>query len=82
MKFYLMTAVAAVAFGAGAMVAPQSLQAAEAPPIGGGYTNVIPIPVNDPSVKEIAGALFQASGRGTVPGGSLYAPLWRAELSR
>lgn len=32
----------------GAMVAPHLLQAAEAPPIGGGYTNVIPIPVNDP----------------------------------
>ena len=51
----------------GAMFAPQSLQAAEAPHIGGGYTNVIPIPVNDPSVKEIAGALFKPSGSGPFP---------------
>jgi dienelactone hydrolase len=51
----------------GAMVAPHSLQAAEAPPIGGGYTNVIPIPVNDPSVKEIAGALFKPQGAGPFP---------------
>jgi dienelactone hydrolase len=49
------------------MVASQSLQAAEAPPIGGGYTNVIPIPVNDPSVKEIAGALFKPQGAGPFP---------------
>jgi dienelactone hydrolase len=68
MKFYVMTtAVAAVAFGAGAMVAPQLLQAAEAPPMGGGYTNVIPIPVKDPSVKEIAGALFKPQGAGPFP---------------
>ena len=51
----------------GAMVAPHSSQAAEAPPIGGGYTNVIPIPVNDPSVKEIAGALFKPQGAGPFP---------------
>jgi len=51
----------------GAMVAPHLLQAAEAPPIGGGYTNVIPIPVNDPSVKEIAGALFKPQGVGPFP---------------
>ena len=51
----------------GAIVAPHSVQAAEAPPIGGGYTNVIPIPVNDPSVKEIAGALFRPQGAGPFP---------------
>ena len=50
-----------------AMVAPHSLQAAEVPPIGGGYTNVIPIPVNDPTVKEIAGALFKPQGAGPFP---------------
>jgi dienelactone hydrolase len=49
------------------MVASQSLQAAEAPPIGGGYTNAISIPVNDPSVKEIAGALFKPQGTGPFP---------------
>jgi dienelactone hydrolase len=62
-----MTVVAAVAFGTGAMVAPHLLQAAEAPPIGGGYTNPIAIPVNDPSVKEIAGALFKPQGTGPFP---------------
>lgn len=51
----------------GAMFALQSLQAAEAPQIGGGYTNVIPIPVNDPTVKEIAGALFKPQGAGPFP---------------
>lgn len=51
----------------GAMVAPHSLQAAETPPMGGGYTNVIPIPVNDPAVKHIAGALFKPEGAGPFP---------------
>ena len=39
-----------------------------APPMGGGYTNVIPIPVNDPSIKAIAGALFKPPGAGPFPG--------------
>jgi dienelactone hydrolase len=51
----------------GAMVAPNVSQAAATPPIGGGYTNVIAIPVNDPSVKEIAGALFKPEGKGPFP---------------
>jgi hypothetical protein len=67
MRFHIVAAVAAVAFGAGAMVAPHLLQAAEAPPMGGGYTNVIPIPVKDPAVKEIAGALFKPQGAGPFP---------------
>jgi dienelactone hydrolase len=67
MRFHIMTAVAAVAFGAGAMVAPHLLQAAEAPPMGGGYTDVIPIPVKDPAIKEIAGALFKPQGAGPFP---------------
>src|SRR4051812_42116092 len=67
MKLHLMTAVAAVAFGAGATVVPHLLQAAEVPPMGGGYTDVIPIPVKDPAVKEIAGALFKPQGAGPFP---------------
>jgi dienelactone hydrolase len=51
---------------AGVVLALPSLSAA-APPMGGGYTNVIPIPVNDPSVKEIAGALFKPEGTGPFP---------------
>lgn len=30
----------------------------QALPMSGGYTNVIAIPVSDPAVKSIAGALF------------------------
>jgi dienelactone hydrolase len=51
----------------GAIVAPHVSRAAEAPPIGGGYTNAIPIPVNDPPVKQIAGALFKPEGAGPFP---------------
>jgi dienelactone hydrolase len=38
-----------------------------APPIGGGYTNVIPIPVDDPTTKNISGALFKPDGAGPFP---------------
>lgn len=51
----------------GALSAPHALQAADAPPIGGGYTNAIAIPVTDPSVKAIAGALFKPEGSGPFP---------------
>lgn len=37
------------------------------PPIGGGYTNVIAIPVNDPAIKAISGALFRPAGAGPFP---------------
>jgi len=35
--------------------------------MGGGYTDVIPIPVNDPAVKAISGALFKPTGAGPFP---------------
>ncbi len=37
--------------------------------MGGGYTNVIaiPVPENDPQVKAIAGALFKPQGGGPFP---------------
>jgi dienelactone hydrolase len=38
-----------------------------APPMGGGYTDVIPIPVDDPDTKAIAGALFKPAGAGPFP---------------
>ena len=38
-----------------------------APPIGGGYTNAIPIPVDDPTTKNISGALFKPDGAGPFP---------------
>ena len=70
MKRHLLITVAAAAIGAAAMLALPSVSVAQAPPMGGGYTNVIPIPVNDPSVKAIAGALFKPAGAGR-PGGCL-----------
>jgi len=45
-----------------------SLQADQAPPpIGGGYTDVTAIPVNDPAIKAIGGALFKPAGAGPFP---------------
>jgi dienelactone hydrolase len=35
--------------------------------MSGGYTNVIAIPVGDPAVESIAGALFKPSGAGPFP---------------
>jgi len=64
MRFHITTAIAAVAFGAGAMDTPHLVQAADLPQMGGGYANVIPIPVEDPAVKEIAGALVKPDGAG------------------
>jgi dienelactone hydrolase len=43
------------------------LRAEAAPPTGGGYTDVIPIPVNDATTKAIAGALFKPTGAGPFP---------------
>jgi hypothetical protein len=40
------------------------VSAAQTPPMAGGYTNTIPIPVDDPQVKAIAGALFKPQGAG------------------
>ena len=37
------------------------------PPMGGGYTNVIAIPVDDPKTKAISGALFKPEGAGLFP---------------
>ena len=43
------------------------LRAEPSPAMGGGYTDVIPIPVNDPATKAIAGALLKPSGAGPFP---------------
>ena len=68
MKSECLMTTAAVAALAAAMVVVPSLSAAQAPPMGGGYTNVIPIPVeNDPQVKAIAGALVKPEGAGPFP---------------
>ena len=52
-----------------ALITFPSLAAGQtAPPMGGGYQNVIPIPVDDPATKNIAGALFKPTGAGPFQG--------------
>jgi dienelactone hydrolase len=65
MKRKILGFIAAVATTVGATVGISSLAASQtAPPMGGGYTDVIPIPVDDPDTKAIAGALFRPAGAG------------------
>ena len=67
MQGSFLTSVTAVAVSA--TLGVSILAAAQtAPPMGGGYTNVIPIPVDDPNIKAIAGALFKPEGAGPFPG--------------
>jgi dienelactone hydrolase len=60
--------VQAAATGLAVIVLPSLAASQATPPMGGGYTNVIPIPVDgDPQVKAIAGALFKPEGVGPFP---------------
>src|SRR5271166_7030267 len=53
---------------AGLAEGPLKARLPEGPPrMGGGYTNVIAIPVDDPDTKAIAGALFRPQGAGPFP---------------
>lgn len=63
----VLPAAAATVLALGANHASPAAEAAGVPPMGGGYTDVIAIPVNDPAVKEIAGALFKPQGTGPFP---------------
>jgi dienelactone hydrolase len=66
MKYNFLTSVTAVAVSA--MLGVSTLAVAEAaPPIGGEYTNAIAIPVDDPTTKDISGALFKPPGAGPFP---------------
>jgi dienelactone hydrolase len=65
MRIRFLIAAVAVASGVGAMLAPHFSQAA--PKMGGDYTDVVPIPLNGQTVKEIAGALFKPEGAGPFP---------------
>jgi hypothetical protein len=57
----------ATAVAVSAMLGVSTLAAQTAPPIGGGYTNAIAIPVDDPTTKNISGALFKPRGAGPFP---------------
>ena len=66
MRGNFLTPVTAVAVSA--MLGVSTLAVAQtAPPIGGGYTDAIAIPVDDPMTKNISGALFKPSGAGPFP---------------
>jgi dienelactone hydrolase len=69
MRHHLLITSAAVAGLAAALVVIPFLSAAQTPPMGGGYTNVIaiPVPENDPQVKAVAGALIKPEGAGPFP---------------
>ena len=56
----VVSAIALLAF-------PPASRGQTPPPIGGGYTDVIAIPVNDPAIKVIGGALFKPAGAGPFP---------------
>jgi dienelactone hydrolase len=66
MKRNFLTRVAAVAVAASAIIFP-TVPLAQTPTMGGGYKDVISIPVEDSNVKAIAGALFKPDGKGPFP---------------
>jgi hypothetical protein len=62
MKRKFSASVSVVALTTTLMVAVRSVSMGQSPPpIGGGYTNVIAIPVNDPAIKAIARAASPSS---------------------
>jgi dienelactone hydrolase len=63
MKTFLFAGTLVVA----ALSCTTSLQAQASPAIGGGYADVTAIPVNDPAIKAIGGALFKPAGAGPFP---------------
>jgi DNA polymerase III subunit epsilon len=68
MKRKFLAQIAATALAVGATSGLPSLAAGQTmPPMGGGYKDVIPIPVDDPTTKAIAGALFKPAGTGPFP---------------
>ena len=63
----LILAAAVTAIGLSYATGLQAETGDQTPPIGGGYTNVTAIPVNDPAIKAISGALFKPTGAGPFP---------------
>ena len=56
-----------VATGLAVVVLASLATGQTSPPMGGGYTNVIAIPVDDPKTKAISGALFKPEDAGPFP---------------
>jgi dienelactone hydrolase len=68
MKCDFLKSFTTVALSAGAILFLPAIGASQTPPpIGGGYPDAIPIPVDDPTTKNIAGALFKPGGAGPFP---------------
>ena len=63
MRGNFLTSITAVAVSATLVASPLAV-AQTGPPIGGKYTNAIAIPVDDPTIKNISGALFKPPGAG------------------
>lgn len=72
MKSAFLMSVAAAAIVAGAMALP-AVSAAQVPPMSGGYSNIIAIPIDESipigmrKTKAIAGALIKPEGAGPFP---------------
>ena len=83
MKRNFSTSVAAMALHAGRDSLPSTFGASHtAPPIGGGYTNAVPIPVDDPATKNIAGGCcFEAGRRGSISRGRLHERMRRTSTT-
>jgi dienelactone hydrolase len=78
MKRKFLAKLAAAALAVGATPGLPSLAAAQtSPPMGGGYRDVNPIPVNDPTTK-LTGALYKPVGAGPFPA-VVYKPACGAE---
>lgn len=76
MKHHLLMTTAAVAGLAAAMVVLPSISAAQAPPMGGRYTNVIAIPARHTPTKTVAAALFKPEGAGPYPAVVYMSECW------
>jgi hypothetical protein len=63
----LILAAAVTAIGLSCATGLQAQTGDQIPPIAGGYTNVTAIPVKDPAIKAISGALFKPAGPGPFP---------------
>ena len=78
MKPKFLAKLAAAALAVGATPGLPSLAAAQTSPLtGGGYRDVIPIPVNDPTTK-LTGALYKPVGAGPFPA-VVYMRAWGVE---